>query len=104
MDMDTFQWSSAITIAPYLIYDATKDDKPTQVLLSTTGGTTTSVSTTSTTLTFIDKEVNGAEIEKLECNKSLNTYVESMSDEELEDALVKFGLLTSDDNTSNLTK
>ena len=104
MDMDTFQWSSAITVAPVVIYDSVKDDKFMQVLLSIFGGTTNSISsmaTTTTVVTAIDSQVNASEIE---CNKSLNTYVESMSDEELEAAFMKFGLLDSDDNTNNLIK
>lgn len=64
-----------------------------------TGATSTSASALTTTLAVVEHNVNADTLKKIESNKSLNTYVESMSDEELEAALIKFNLL--DKSTSN---
>ena len=57
----------------------------------------TSAATTS--LAGCSTDIEQAKVE----NKSLNTYVSSMSDEELEKALMQFNLLESENNSINKT-
>lgn len=64
-------------------------------LTLTSATTTASASTLAGCTTDIDQQ-------KLAENKSLNTYIESMSDEELEDILVKYNLLEKDNSNQKI--
>lgn len=99
-DMDTTLTS---TLIPCLFGEAKEDGVIRSTLIST-GGSTGAVSTTSAATTLYDAFTDVYQQAKLECNKSLNEYVESMSDQELENALVKFNLLESGNSTKNITK
>ena len=97
-DMDTTLTS---TLIPWLFGEAKEDGMVRSTLIST-GGSTGAVSTTSAATTLYDAFTDVYQQAKVE-NKSLNTYVSSMSDEELEKALMQFNLLESENNSINKT-
>ena len=70
-----------------------------KLTLSTLGAT----SVTSTSLNVVACNADVDETKLME-NKSLNTYIESMSDKELEKALIKYNLLESDNSIKRITK
>lgn len=66
-------------------------------------GAVTGASSTSTTALTITSGILSQQA-SVEYNKSLNTYIESMSDEELEIALTKYNLLEKDNSIQRLSK
>lgn len=78
---------------------AEKDKKTAQILRGTSFAATGTATTTSTTLSSIqDKAVDKAVM----VDKDLQTYISTMSDEDLEKALQKFDLLDKEDTKQNV--
>ena len=72
-----------------------------------TAGITTGVvagASSTTTLPSIAYDLYEGVKEARSNNASLTTYVSAMSDEELESALTKFGLLEKEENKKNIIK
>lgn len=86
---------SAFTIGA----NADKDKKAVKILRGTSFAATGTATTTSTVISAVeDKAVKQATM----MNKDLQTYVATMSDEELENALKKFNLLDKEDTKQNV--
>lgn len=92
--MGVFESTMMTTYLP----SVTKEDIKDSPMLA---GTFIATSTSSTVVIMLENSVRA---DMVEHNTSLNTYVESMSDEELETALMKYDLLEKDNNNKYIIK
>ena len=76
--MDTLETFALTTLIPYWGIEDTKDNPIGRSTSISTGATSTSASALTTTLAVVEHNVNADTLKKIESNKSLNTYVESM--------------------------
>lgn len=91
-------------LAGYTTYDACNKWSDTREGSRETLFITAAASSVSSTALGLSEHFGTTDIRKIIENRSLNTYVSSMSDAELEAALVKFNLLEAENNSNKIIK
>lgn len=100
--MNTLETSAVMVLLPFYASEEHKEHPMAACTYLSTEGLFISASSTSTASTL--SAASEHNVRALEQNKSLNMYVESMSDEELEQTLMKLNLLQGEENINNKCK